>query len=139
MPERVTIREAASRLGVSDDTIRRRIARGVLHAERDGSARNARILVQVDEPASDAPRSEPTPSSSAELELLRAYVGTLREQVDARTREVSELHVLLERQTRLLSAGMATEPTDTAATAATGRPGPSETPRSWLGRLFRRS
>lgn len=102
-------------------------------------SRNARILVQVDEPASDAPRSEPSPSTAAELEVLRAYVGTLREQVDARTREVSELHVLLERQTRRLSAGMATEPTDTPATAATDRHRPPETPRSWLGPPLRPS
>lgn len=137
-PERVTIREAAARLGLSHDTIRRRIARGELRAHRDGTASNARYLVELPDDAEPTANAGQPPTSTDRPDLLERYVATLEEQLRERTREVSELHVLLERQTRLLSAGSAPEPTEAVRQTANARPGPPRPPvarRSWLRRV----
>jgi len=159
MQERLTIPQAADILGVSTDTVRRRIRRGELDAERDGAAPNAPWMVSVSpdrytrprlmgaapaasppEPSDSSPLSpEPEPSDWTVSERSR-YIATLEEQLRARTREVSELHVLLERQTRLLSAESG-RPVDTPTDDADARPGPSERSRRsrpWWRRLMGR-
>jgi len=106
MTQRVPLREAAARLGVSVDTVRRRLRRGELTGVQAPTPQGFTWLVDVPEEAAQAP-----PPLTGETDALRSMVEVLRDQLDARTREVSELHVLLERQTRLL---VATNPGSTA-------------------------
>lgn len=109
---RVTISEAAVRLGVSPDTVRRRIARGELAAVKEPRPQGFVWFVVLPEEAEErvAPASAGTPPASEEMAALeithlRELNALLREEVEARRREVSELHVLLQTAQRQLGAG----------------------------------
>ena len=116
MTEHVTIRGAAERLGVSPDTIRRRITRGQLQAVKEPRPQGFVWMVEL--PAAKAKRQRssrrsprPRGPSPAELEAahLRDKVELLTTELDSRRREVSELHQLLAQSQLLLTAGKATE------------------------------
>ena len=100
MSERfVTASEAARRLGISEKTVRNRIAAGLLRAEKQG--RVWRILLDEDAPSSE--RSEPESERSSEppegSEPHSEYgsdVDTLRMERDALTTEVAMLRTKLE-------------------------------------------
>jgi excisionase family DNA binding protein len=116
MPERVTIREAAGRLGVSPDTIRRRVRSGELASTREQRGGGSVIYVELPDAAPTAqavttyhlPTAEPTaggndlPPVPPEVVILKDYVSELKRQLEAREREVRELHVLLEQAQRAL-------------------------------------
>lgn len=135
--------DAARILGVSLDTVKRRVKRGELVAAQERTARGFRWVVELPDfgeinanmttflaPAPDeaapapAPAGAPAVSDAApadapadvehlhvliaaqrgHIEDLRAQTDTLRDQLavkdgqlEARTREISELHVLLQR------------------------------------------
>ena len=61
------IREAAQLIGVSDDTLRRNIDRGVLRASRDGGhlSVDGRDLVAFQQARQAAAETEGTPTSAA--------------------------------------------------------------------------
>jgi len=88
MGEWVTIREATRLLGVSDDTVRRRIARSELQSRRDGQARNATILVELPDSAepSSPSMAAPGPSLGDVIPPERIMVP-----VDAWTRMLDQL------------------------------------------------
>ncbi|HSH82842.1 MAG TPA: excisionase family DNA-binding protein [Herpetosiphonaceae bacterium] len=113
---RVTIREAAQRLGVSTDTIRRQIRRGELTATRVHRGQGSVLYVEIpDTVPNTTPTAEPyaTPgaeslsnskespvpgvanSNATETEILRDYVAELKRQLEVREREVAQLHTLL--------------------------------------------
>ena len=106
----ISIREAAQLQGVSQDTIRRRIRRGELKAHQEPTPQGFRWLVELEEEVAQA---EPTQTQelgigdaqAGEAQVLRELVATLRSQVQgqgeelqARRREVSELHILLQQK-----------------------------------------
>jgi excisionase family DNA binding protein len=78
----VTVAEAAARLGISKEAVRKRIARGTLKAGKDADG-----TVKVRVPYASAPpfgTPSGTPSDAAErIEDLRDNVRHLREQLDA--------------------------------------------------------
>ena len=120
MAERVTIREAAQRLGVSPDTVRRRMQRGELEAIQEPRPQGFVWMVELPRPKAKrrGSRRPPKPKgpSPAELEAahLREKVEMLTTELESRRREVSELHQLLAQSQLLLSAGTETEePTTT--------------------------
>jgi hypothetical protein len=89
--------QAAMVLGVSVDTLRRRIHAQQVSARQD---ERGRWLVEVLDPEESTDPLEmdaAAPTRDGELEALHELVAVLRDQLDARTREVSELHVLLQR------------------------------------------
>jgi predicted site-specific integrase-resolvase len=115
--ESVTLQEAADRLGVSIDALRKRLKRGKLH----GYQREGRWYVYLDgvDSTSTKPdngqttgQDEHRQPDTALVDVLRDQVATLKSQVaeqsaelDARRREVEELHILLQReQARTLPA-----------------------------------
>jgi hypothetical protein len=75
--ERVTIREAAVRLAVSESAIRKRIDRGTLRHEK-GS--DGRVYVYVDTVADDVTDTPTTHESSALISQLKDEVQYLREE-----------------------------------------------------------
>jgi excisionase family DNA binding protein len=101
-----TLREAAAWLGVSVDTVRRRIDRGDLRARREERPQGYRWLVDVSEaPSAPAPR-DPGASTQdtsgqalavaeAENRVLRETVTLLSAELEARRREASELHRMI--------------------------------------------
>ena len=104
--ERVSIKEAARRLDVSDLTIRRRLNSGELQGiqEPKGKSHIWWVLMPEEETESEAKDQEQEQDSSrGEVEALRDLVAVLKEQLDTkdkqletRAREVQELHVLLQ-------------------------------------------
>ena len=111
----VPIREAAAALGVSADTIKRRIKAGDLPARKDPRPQGFVWLVQMESarvPAAvaaihavvPAPVHAPAPEADAALAValaqvdeLRAQVKILSDELDARRREVHDLLALLQR------------------------------------------
>ena len=113
----ISIREAAQLQGVSQDTIRRRIRRGELKAHQEPTPQGFRWLVELEEEVAQA---EPRPTlgqgigdaQAGEAQVLRELVATLRSQVqgqgeelEARRREVSELHILLQQKALMAPGG----------------------------------
>jgi len=128
MAERVTIREAAERLGVSPDTIRRRITRGTLEAVQEPRPQGFVWMVEL--PTTKRRRTTKRPQkprgpSPAKLEatLLREKVEMLTTELESRRREVGELHQLLAQSQLLLKAG-----TEEAETTVEVRESPQEPP-----------
>jgi excisionase family DNA binding protein len=87
-PTRLSIAEAAARLGVSPDTLRRRIKRGELQAQRDNAGKPWLVL-----PADLAEAPVPVPrrttayapvqeNQNGVIEELRSHVASLRSELD---------------------------------------------------------
>lgn len=105
---RVSIKEAARRLGVAEATIRRRIHRGDLLGVQETTPQGFSWLVVL--PDSDSPeereadsrRREARMSPEVEAPALRDLVALLKHELDsrnreldARRREIQELHAML--------------------------------------------
>jgi hypothetical protein len=130
--QRVSIKEAARRLDVSDLTIRRRLNSGELQGiqEPKGKSHIWWVLMPEEETDSEANTlehdGEREDNNQGEVEALRELVAVLKEQLDTkdkqletRAREVQELHVLLQR-------------------AQAALPAPKEDRQSWWHRLWQR-
>lgn len=135
----VSIADAASELGVSVDTVRRRMKRQELPAKREQRAQGFRWLVRLDgEPPSvgdvpDAGAGEDsgrpaTPSlQAAILSEHDELVRELRDRLTGRDREASELRAIIarqaaaiEQQARQLTATVASRSPETAAVSEDG-------------------
>jgi predicted transcriptional regulator len=113
--ERVSIPEAARRLGVTQDTIRRRIRKGEVAAYQEPRPQGYVWFVDVpeEELSSEEPPYPNFKEETSEVQLLREMMELLRDelktkdrQLEAREREVQELHILLQQfQTALPAAG----------------------------------
>lgn len=128
MPE-LTIAEASQRLGISPDTVRRRIARGELAARKIPTAHGESYLVDLPEEAAAPadPKAAAAPGTRTMAAVqgtetdLRKTIAILEGELAARTREIHELHILLQQaQALALPAGRA------------------ERRSSWWRRLFRK-
>jgi len=156
--------EAALRLGVSQSALRRRLRAGTAQGERRPSPGGFTWWVGVDEPAPTptpippptprvsadepgvgAPTPPPTPELSAALEAvqrLEAHVASLTDEVEARRREVGQLHTLLaQTNQRLLADGLSrngqvSEPTRPPETHDAPQAEPWPEARRWWQRLL---
>jgi hypothetical protein len=140
-PDALPAHEAARRLGITTEAIRKRIARGSLEGWRRGR-RWFVVIPDVTGPEDETPRPDATahpapavrsrpdtpPDATAhdrtpnesqpdqgtdggELALLREVVGVLRDELEARRREVQQLHTLLaQAQARIGALPAPTEP-----------------------------
>jgi len=92
--EKVSVGEAARRLGVSTDTIRRRIGKAELTAHREPTPQGYRWEVELE------PNDQALNGHESDIDVLvttlQAQVQAQAEELDARRREVQELHVLLQ-------------------------------------------
>jgi len=92
--QEVTIAEAAKRLGISTDTIRRRISKGDLQARKVPSPHGDQYMVEIPEDTNTA--SQDKIENNTEIDILRKTISILETELEARRREVQELHVLLQ-------------------------------------------
>jgi len=97
--ELVSVGEAARRLGVSTDTIRRRIGKGELTAHQEPTPQGFRWEVELQQPVNGHEGN-----TEALVTALQAQVEAQGQELDARRREVAELHQLLAQQTALNAA-----------------------------------
>jgi hypothetical protein len=139
----VTVLEAARCLGISPDTVRRRISTGELKARKEVNGKNFTWWVEVAEDLvstgqviqegstpiheQDVERSNASniidvqtllDSQASLIATLKAQVQAQQEELESRRREVQELHVLLQQ-------------------AQAALPAPRDN-RSWWQRLWRR-
>jgi len=111
MEERLSMKQAAERLGVSVDTIRRRLKKGELVSEKEPTPQGYewRIILPVDESDATEPQGEPASSPSLagvaiEVELLRERIDELKEERDV-WREQAQRSGEAERELRILLRG----------------------------------
>jgi len=111
--EMVSIREAATRLGISEDSVRRHLRNGELAGEQEKTPQGFRWRVQVNTNGHQATNG--TNSTNGHQDATAELIATLRGQVESqakelqelredRRREVSELHVLLQNSQAMLTA-----------------------------------
>jgi len=100
--EKVSVGEAARRLGVSTDTIRRRISKGELTAHQEPTPQGFRWEIELG--PNDQPLNGHDGDNEVLVTILRAQVQAQAEELDARRREVQELHVLLQTAQAALTA-----------------------------------
>jgi excisionase family DNA binding protein len=101
--ERVSLQEAAHRLGVSVRTLQRRIRTGEIAAERIPTPRGYRVIVLLDAGTAESePASTPRESdATAVLAEVRAQRDWLQARVEALERTVDRLTVLLNQAQQL--------------------------------------
>ena len=133
----VTLAEAAHHLGVSVDTVRRRLQKGELQGQQQARPQGFIWLIDIPEetePSSSVAGSQADAEVNSEVSLaacqgeisrlesmvamLQERVNAQQEELEARRREVQELHVLLQQ-------------------AQAALPAPRDN-RSWWQRLWRR-
>jgi hypothetical protein len=107
--QEVTIAEAAKCLSMSIDSIRRRIAKGELKARKVPSPHGEIYLVELPDdvtPATDVAEVGDAKEENVEaLEAMKKTIAILETELDARRREVQELHVLLQQAQKQLPPG----------------------------------
>jgi len=102
----VPILDAAKILNVSMDTVRRRIGKGELKARKVPSPHGETYLVEVPDdadPPSEVP--EDKEDNPVAIEAMRKTISILETELEARRREVQELHVLLQQAQKQLPPG----------------------------------
>ena len=106
----VTLSEAAVRLKMSERTVRRWLHSGKLQGSQLPTDRGFQWLVDIPDDL-----LEPPEDSSGELEVLRELNSVLKDrlevadqELEARRREVQELHVLLQQAQAALPAPVGT-------------------------------
>ena len=148
--DRVTIQEAAQRLGVKEDAIRKRIQRGTLRHEK---TQEGRVFVWLDAPP-DATQdaAQDTYRDASQDALLSAKdetIAALREQLaQANERDRENRRIIAALTARIPAIEAPQEPTGAAETveeeperaepqSATGRDQESVPRRSWWCKWFR--
>jgi excisionase family DNA binding protein len=142
--DRVTIQEAAQRLGVKEDAIRKRIQRGTLRHEKTQAGRVFVWLDATQDAAQDAYRDA---SQDALLSAKDETIAALREQLaQANERDRENRRIIAALTSRIPAIEAPQEPSDAAEVAeeqqGRGQPWP-DTPgaregvrRPWWRRMF---
>lgn len=91
----MNIPEAAAHLGVSRDTIRRRIKQGTLKSEKVKTAQGYRWEIDIDI-ASATPMQMPT--QDAYVTSLLEHISSLERELESRRVEIQQLHVIMGRK-----------------------------------------
>ena len=106
--QEVTIAGAAKCLGKSTDSIRRRIAKGELKARKVPSPHGEIYLVELPDDVTATPSvSDDKEDNPIAVEAMRKTISILETELEARRREVQELHVLLQQAQKQLPTGKA--------------------------------
>ena len=106
--QEVTIAEAAKCLGMSIDSIRRRIAKNELKARKVPSPHGEIYLVELPDdavPTTDTAATEEKEDNTVAIEAMRKTISILETELESRRREVQELHVLLQQAQKQLPPG----------------------------------
>jgi DNA-binding transcriptional MerR regulator len=104
--QEVTIAEAAKRLGMSIDSIRRRIAKEELKARKVPSPHGEIYMIEQPDDIAAAPAEDKEKEENpVALEAMRKTIAILENELEARRREVQELHVLLQQAQKQLPPG----------------------------------
>jgi len=95
----MTITQASLALGISQDVIRRRLRSGEIPGERIPAAGGFRWMVNVDDAGKNGQHHNDVDGQHHDgndlVEILKGQVQDLRDMLDTRTREISELHQII--------------------------------------------
>ena len=116
MSREVTVEEAANLLGVSRDTIMRRIRKGDLEAHQEPRPQGHvwRVIIPDEEP-----NNQHVEVLTRELQTVRDVLELLKEELASKNKQIEQLHVLLQQ-------------------AQAALPVPKEDRHSWWRRLWQR-
>jgi len=89
----VSITKAAAHLHISQQTVRRRLANGLLSGEKRETPQGYKWLVEV--PDQDQEQRQPTNDNNALVAALEARIAAQEHELGARRQEVDQLHRLL--------------------------------------------
>src|SRR5215218_2684409 len=96
MDTRLTLRQAAAALGVSESAIRKRVERGTLRSDKGADGRRYVYVDTVaDNVADEGEDTSATREHDALISELRAHNDTLREQLEAERQAHAEARRLL--------------------------------------------
>jgi len=108
-----SISDAAKSLGISVDTVRRRISKGELKARKVPSPHGETYLVEIPDDAAPVSKvPEDKEDNPVAIEAMRKTISILETELEARRREVQELHVLLQQVQKQLPPGKTEGVTD---------------------------
>jgi excisionase family DNA binding protein len=102
--QRMTIQEAAHRLGVSESAIRKRIKRGTLKREK---TEDGRVLVYMETPAPpSAPGAEEVPATERDALIfqMQGRIDSLERELDVRTEEIRRRDTIIINMTEAMKA-----------------------------------
>ena len=132
--DKITVAEAAERLGVSQDAVRKRIARGTIH---HGKGEDGRIFVYLD--------TFERASKTDQDEGQDKYTRSLEDQIDFLRRELERKDTIIMSLTQRIPELEASSELRDTPDAATGHADRGDVPpepqepsqrRSWLHRFF---
>jgi hypothetical protein len=129
--QRITVHDAARRLGISEDAVRMRVKRGTLSADREGG----RLYVLLD----SEPTTEPTDRTSELIDELRDRVQSLEAQLGNERQAHAEARRIIAGLVERMPAIEAPQTSEDAAQEsgegqATPAPGQGTTPRTDVSR-----
>jgi excisionase family DNA binding protein len=120
--ERLTIQEAAHRLGVSESAVRKRIKRGTLQREK---TEDGRVLVYMD-PSVPGAEEVRTPERDALISEMQQRLALLERELDVRTEEIRRRDTIIMNMTEAMKALNPPAPEDSSeARESPERPGPT--------------
>jgi len=90
-PETVDSHQASQRLGITEDAIRKRIARGTL----EGYKEDGRWWVQIPDNGQSQPETDRTDGKDIAIAAMEARIGSLETQLTAKDQQIDQLHHLL--------------------------------------------
>jgi hypothetical protein len=139
--DRLTLRQAAARLGVSESAVRKRVERGTLRSDKGPDGRR---YVYLDSVADYVADTGADPSATHERDALisemRAHNETLREQLEAERQAHAEARRLLAAALERIPAIESPEAAQEASEGAEPRPATEEPQegahRPWWQRWF---
>src|SRR5215218_9982585 len=109
--ERLTIQEAAHRLGVSESAVRKRIKRGTLQREK---TEDGRVLVYM-EPSVPGAEEVRTPEREALISEMQQRLALLERELDVRTEEIRRRDTIIMNMTEAMKALNPPAPEDSSA------------------------
>ena len=142
-PLRVTVEDAARLLGVSVDAVRKRIERGSLRSEKDGTTRY--VFLDPDRTQPDSDRTSPDDDLTDKVTILKEHVQFLRRELEVWQEEARRkdhiIAALTERIPELEPArDVPSEPRESVVTVSgnggEGTAPPEHERESWWRRLF---
>jgi len=90
-PETVDSHQASQRLGITEDAIRKRIARGTL----EGYKEDGRWWVQIPANGQSEPEPDRTDGKDIAIAAMEARIESLETQLTAKDQQIDQLHHLL--------------------------------------------
>src|SRR5215210_3536464 len=98
--ERLTIQEAAHRLGVSESAVRKRIKRGTLQREK---TEDGRVLVYM-EPSAPGAEEVRTPERDALISQMQERLAFLEHELEVRSEEIRRRDTIIMNMTEAMKA-----------------------------------